>query len=151
MSWIKSERFKLLVKSKTTAKVVTIIAITLFFVLVIIQEFFIEHGVPKKVWMTQTQIALIEAALSEFNLDIGRFPTQEEDLEVFLSKPEDMEDSWDGPYLKKRDMIDPWGNRIVYRNPSTREGKDYDLISYGKDGKPGGEGLDKDILNENWR
>ena len=147
MSWIKSERFKLLVKSKTTAKVVTIMMIALFFVLVIIQVFFIEHGVPKKVWMTQAQIALIEVALSEFYLDHGRFPSQEEGLEIFLVKPEDMAESWDGPYLKKGEMIDFWRNRIVYRNPSTREGEDYDLISYGKDGKPGGKGLDKDILN----
>jgi len=55
------------------------------------------------------------------------------------------EENWDGPYLPKEIPLDPWQNEYVYRSPG--EHGDYDIISYGADGRPGGEGEDADIVN----
>lgn len=51
------------------------------------------------------------------------------------------------PYLEsKKDLIDPWGNNYVIRVPGT-DGRDFDVLSYGADGQPGGEGEDADIIH----
>ena len=52
---------------------------------------------------------------------------------------------WNGPYLDKEVPVDPWGKAYVYRLPG--EGKEYDIISYGEDGLPGGAGEAADIRN----
>ena len=55
-------------------------------------------------------------------------------------------EKWNGPYLKKRDMIlDPWENPYNYRLPG--EHGEYDLFSFGADGSDGGEGPDEDLVN----
>jgi general secretion pathway protein G len=48
--------------------------------------------------------------------------------------------------LRQRDLIDPWGNPYILRVPGV-ENPDFDIISYGADGQPGGEGYDADIVN----
>ena len=55
------------------------------------------------------------------------------------------EAKWEGPYLKKAIPLDPWGNAYVFKLPG--EHGDYDLLSLGKDGQPGGEGEAADITN----
>ncbi len=55
--------------------------------------------------------------------------------------------NWDGPYVDSPNLMDPWDNPYVYRQPSTHYGYDYDLYSMGKDGKVGGTDLDTDITN----
>jgi general secretion pathway protein G len=63
-------------------------------------------------------------------------------LAALTTKP-DGEVKWRGPYLQRSVPMDPWGNPYVFRVPGAAG--DYDLISYGKDGKPGGEGEDADL------
>jgi len=55
------------------------------------------------------------------------------------------EPKWNGPYLKKAVPLDPWGKAYVYRAPG--EKGDFDILSYGKDGQPGGSGENADITN----
>jgi len=93
----------------------------------------------------QAQIELFSAALDHFRLDAGRYPTTEEGLKVLIAKPLTVED-WRGPYLKKEIPEDPWGHPYLYRSPG-EEGREYELISYGADGQPGGEGEDQDIVS----
>lgn len=88
------------------------------------------------------QIDALRKAVDTYWLDTGHFPTNEQGLEALTVKP-DSESKWNGPYLQKRVPLDPWGNPYVYRMPGVQG--DYDLISYGKDGKPGGEGEDADV------
>jgi len=98
--------------------------------------------------VAQSQIALLEAALDQYRLDLGHYPTTEEGLEALIVPPEDEKDRarWRGPYLKKKKIPqDPWGHPYHYRCPG--EHGDYDLWSYGADGKPGGEGENADITN----
>ena len=90
------------------------------------------------------QIALFEAALDNYRLDIGRYPTTEQGLQALREQPDDVT-RWDGPYLKKAVPNDPWGNPFVYESPS--EHGDYAILSYGADGAPGGEDDNVDIVS----
>jgi general secretion pathway protein G len=92
----------------------------------------------------KAQIELLGAALDDFRLDNGRYPTTEEGLKALREKPGDLE-TWDGPYLPKPVPDDPWGRPYHYQSPG--EHGDYDLLSYGKDGVEGGEKENKDIVS----
>ncbi|MBW1972637.1 MAG: type II secretion system protein GspG [Spirochaetes bacterium] len=99
---------------------------------------------PSKQKAAKIQISLFESALEKFLLDMDRYPTTEEGLNALVKKPAGAE-KWAGPYLKKEIPLDPWGHPYVYKSPG--EHGDYDIISYGKDGQPGGEGEDRDIVS----
>ena len=88
------------------------------------------------------QIDALGKAVDAYWLDMGRFPTSEQGLDALVVKP-DGATKWNGPYLKKSVPLDPWGHPYLYRVPGAQG--DYDLIAYGKDGKPGGEGEDADV------
>lgn len=92
----------------------------------------------------KAQISLFETALDTYRLDVGKFPTTEQGLSALREKP-DSADNWDGPYLPKEIPLDPWGSPYVYRYPG--EHSDYEILSYGADKQPGGDGDDMDIYN----
>ena len=92
----------------------------------------------------KTQISLLETALDTYRLDVGKFPSIEEGLNALRVQPEDVK-KWEGPYLPKAVPMDPWGNPYVYKYPGDHGY--YDIISYGADGVPGGEGQNEDIVN----
>jgi len=89
-----------------------------------------------------TQIANIETTLDSYRLDMFKYPSSLEEL----VKTSSSDSKWQGPYLKKGLPKDPWGNEYQYRKPG-REGRDYDLYSFGADGQEGGEDEDADIVN----
>ncbi len=97
---------------------------------------------PAKQSATRAQIENFATALDTFLLDIGRYPTTQEGLKVLRIKPEGV-GKWNGPYLKKDVPKDPWSNDYIYRVPGHNGG--YDIISYGADGREGGEGENADI------
>lgn len=97
-----------------------------------------------KVSTAKAQIAAFESAIGSYRLDVGSFPTTDMGLQALRVRPNGV-DNWDGPYLPKDIPLDPWGHPYVYRCPS--EHGDYEIISYGADGREGGEGLDADILS----
>lgn len=101
-------------------------------------------GDKAKVKATQGQITQFGTALDNFRLDVGRYPTTEEGLNALRQKPSGA-DRWDGPYLQKDIPTDPWGRPYVYKSPGDHGG--YDLLSYGADGTPGGDGFNRDINN----
>ena len=90
------------------------------------------------------QIELFGAALDQYRLDVGRYPTTAEGLEALRAKPGNSE-NWNGPYLKKEVPVDPWGHNYVYTSPGVHD--DYDLVSYGADGVAGGEADNQDIVS----
>jgi len=92
----------------------------------------------------RAQIDALEKALDQYRLDTGHYPTTEDGLAALMTKPSN-ETKWDGPYLKKDVPVDPWGNPYVFKSPG--EHGDFDLLSYGKDGQPGGTGEAADITN----
>jgi general secretion pathway protein G len=92
------------------------------------------------------EIRQIEIALASFNIDNRRFPTTSEGLEALVSNPGGLPDYDPEAYLP-RVPLDPWKNSYVYISPGLN-GRDYDIVSYGKDGENGGAGYDADI--ESW-
>jgi general secretion pathway protein G len=92
----------------------------------------------------KAQISLLETALDTYRLDTGKYPATDQGLQALRVKPGGVE-NWDGPYLAKKVPLDPWGHAYEYRYPG--EHGDYEIISYGADGKSGGEGEDSDIVN----
>ncbi len=66
-------------------------------------------------------------------------------MAALLAKPAGLS-TWNGPYLKKNVPLDPWGHAYVYRSPGAKS--DIDIVSYGKDGEPGGEGENADVSNQ---
>lgn len=92
----------------------------------------------------RAQIDALEKALDQYRLDVGHYPGNDQNLAALITRPAD-EPRWDGPYLKKKIPLDPWGNPYVYKQPG--EHGEVDLQSYGSDGRPGGEGEAADIVN----
>lgn len=97
-----------------------------------------------EIQVAKAQIDALEKALDQYRLDTRRYPTTEEGLKALLERPV-REPFWNGPYLRKAIPLDPWGRPYVYRTPGTKG--DFDLVSYGRDGRPGGIGEDADVAN----
>lgn len=100
-----------------------------------------------KIAEAKLQIKNLETALKLYKLDNGFYPTTEQGLEALVNKPtiEPMPKKYkDEGYLEKRKVPkDPWGNPFIYVSPGSHG--DFDIVSYGADGKQGGEGKDADI------
>jgi general secretion pathway protein G len=92
----------------------------------------------------RAQIDALEKALDQYRLDVGRYPSSELGLNALLARPVG-EAKWNGPYLRKDLPLDPWGKPYLYKIPG--EKYEFDLVSYGKDGRPGGAGEDADLSN----
>jgi general secretion pathway protein G len=106
-------------------------------------KFFGQIG-KSEVKAAKAQIDALQKSLDQYRLDIGRYPSTEQGLVVLVIKPAD-EPKWAGPYLSKAVPKDPWGNDYQYRSPG--EHGEYDLLSFGRDGRPGGEGEDADLVS----
>jgi general secretion pathway protein G len=94
--------------------------------------------------VAKAQIDALEKALDQYRLDIGSYPNNEFGLKALVERPAD-QPKWAGPYLRKAVPLDPWGKPYLYKVPG--EKGDFDLVSYGKDGQPGGTGEAADISN----
>ena len=106
---------------------------------------FIRQGEKAKVKAARAQVEMLGTALDTFRLDVGRYPTSQEGLAALRQRPFGL-DRWDGPYLKKETPRDPWDRPYLYRAPG-EGGRPYDLLSYGADGGPGGDGDNRDITS----
>ena len=106
-------------------------------------KYFSQVG-KSEVKTAKAQIVGFEKALQQYRLDTGRYPTTEQGLAALVSKPTDVA-KWDGPYLEKSVPMDPWGHAYVFVSPG--EHGDVDISSLGRDGRPGGEGLDADVTS----
>ena len=97
-----------------------------------------------KVSAASTQARMLKTALETMRLDISRFPTKEEGLDLLNKTPTDerLSRRWHGPYLSEDVPLDPWGNPYMYEPQSDSY---LVLYSMGADGKPGGEGTDADV------
>ena len=95
----------------------------------------------------KVDISALESALKLYKLVNGKYPATEQGLQALVEKPEtgNVPKKWkEGGYLDKGKVPkDPWGNDFVYLSPGVHG--DFDIISYGADGVPGGESEDKDI------
>jgi len=94
--------------------------------------------------VARAQLDALEKALDQYRLDVGRYPSTELGLKALVERPAS-EPKWSGPYLRKDVPLDPWGKPYVYKLPG--EKGEFDLLSYGKDGQPGGTGENADLTN----
>ena len=93
------------------------------------------------------QIADIDKALEIYKLDVGRYPSSEEGLEALMKRPGSVS-GWNGPYLKGDSVpTDPWGHPFRYTSPGPNGG--VEILSFGADSAPGGDGENADIRNTN--
>ena len=105
------------------------------------------RNVPRsRVAAATSQIDSFMAALESYYIDCGSYPTEDQGLPALWTRPENGSVSWSGPYLLKKIPLDPWGNSYVYRVPG-KNNFPYEILSYGEDGKEGGEGYSKDITS----
>ena len=104
-------------------------------------RYFAQVG-KSEVQAARAQIDALDKALDQYRLDTRRYPSTEQGLQALVERPAG-EARWNGPYLRKAVPSDPWGNPYVYRNA----GDGVDILSYGRDGRPGGSELDADIAN----
>lgn len=105
----------------------------------------LENVDKARVTRAASDIRAIETALDLYRLDNFKYPTTEQGMEALVKQPADpsLTNYRSGGYLKAVPK-DPWGNPYIYTSPGA-DGRDYDIISYGRDGKPGGDGYDADI------
>lgn len=98
-----------------------------------------------RVTAAKLQISNFMDALGQYKLDTGLFPTTEQGLNALRIKPEGV-NNWNGPYLPKDVPMDQWGHSFVYKYPG-EHGDEPDILSYGADGQPGGEGISADVMS----
>ena len=90
---------------------------------------------------SKLQAQSVAAAMEQFQADNGRLPTEGEGLKALVVRPEGL-DSWAGPYIRTEAQLkDSWGKPFTYK----QDGSGFTIGSLGADGKPGGEGADRDI------
>ncbi|MFC0445729.1 type II secretion system major pseudopilin GspG [Pseudidiomarina halophila] len=92
-----------------------------------------------KIKTAETQMKMLETSLNTYRLDMGRYP---EKLDQLLTGDEP---NWQGPYFPKDVPPDPWGNDYLYKMPGDN-GQPFTLMSYGADGREGGEETNADII-----
>ena len=108
-------------------------------------KYFSQLG-KSEVTVAKAQIEAFDKSLDTYRLDVGRYPTAEEGLGALMTAPPSAGAKWNGPYLKKGVPQDPWGHPYQYRAPGSKG--EYEIISLGKDGQPGGSGDNADISSQ---
>jgi general secretion pathway protein G len=125
---------------------IMVVVVILGILAAVIVPRFLSRPDEAKVTKAKVDMKSIEEALGLFKLDSGFYPSTDQGLKALVEKPQTgmipSRYSADG-YLKKV-PVDPWHNPYVYLSPGLHS-QSFDLISYGADGQPGGEGFDADI------
>ena len=128
----------------TLIEMLVVVSIIALFAALVAPSMF-QQGDKARVVAARVQINNFEQALTQYKLSTGMFPTTEQGLEALRSKPANV-NQWEGPYLRKEIPLDPWGHPYLYKYPGDH-GEEPDIISYGLDGQPGGDGLNADIVS----
>jgi general secretion pathway protein G len=136
---------------KKTARGFTLLELLVVIVIIGLLAAFVGPKYFSQIGKSQQQVAhaqidAFEKALDQYRIDTGHYPSTDQGLNALFAQPAN-EANWHGPYLKKAIPPDPWGNAYTYTMPSTSPNMDYDIVSYGRDGKAGGAGDDADVTN----
>ena len=108
-------------------------------------KYFSQLG-KSEVTVAKAQIEAFDKSLDTYRLDVGRYPSAEEGLGALMTAPPSAGAKWNGPYLKKGVPQYPWGRAYQYRSPGSKS--EYEILSLGKDGQPGGTGDNADISSQ---
>lgn len=99
-----------------------------------------------KVTRAQVDLSTLASALERFYLNLDRYPTTEEGLQILVVPPAEGAKDWKGPYIAEL-RRDPWGSAYGYRSPGIQGNRPYDLWSRGSDRADGGQAETADISN----
>ena len=138
-------------RTRRAARGMTLIEILVVLVLIgvvlgIVGGNFLGKGEKAKADAAKIEIGQIGQTLDLYKLETGRYPTTQEGLQALISAPAGVT-NWNGPYWKKQAVPkDPWGNEYRYAAPGANN-QPYEIMSYGADGKEGGEGPNRDITS----
>lgn len=139
---MKRKRKKNVVKRGFTLIELLVVIVILSVLAALIVPKLIRRGEDAKVTAAEADLSTLSALLETFRLDMGRYPDTEEGIFVLREPPSD-DENWKGPYTRKDIPLDPWKNEYVYEYYDEEDA--FLLMSFGKDGVDGGEGLDADI------
>jgi general secretion pathway protein G len=125
---------------------ILVVLVLIGVVLGIVGGNFIGKGEKAKADAAKIEIGQIAQTLDLYKLETGRYPSTQEGLQALVSAPAGVS-NWNGPYWKKQSVPkDPWGNDYRYAAPGQNNAP-YEIMSYGADGREGGEGPNKDITS----
>jgi general secretion pathway protein G len=127
----------------TTVEVLVVVVIVALLLALVLPRTFGQRARPKGD-IARAEISALSKALLLYRQDVGSFPSSEQGLGALVAKPDGAE-RWMGPYLKDEVPLDPWGRSYSYKSPG--EHGEFDLLSYGADGKPGGTDENADIVS----
>ena len=128
-------------KSGFTLIEVVVVIIILVTLASIATPLYLNYVKKANVGAAKTQIRLLDDALTGYRLDVGTYPDSTVGLRALVENV-DQNAKWNGPYIQPAVPKDPWGNYLL-----PGEHREYDLMSYGADGQPGGSGENADITN----
>lgn len=132
----------------TLIEILVVITVIAVLASVVAPNVFKHVGEAKSV-TARSQIEMLGAALDAYRLDNGRYPTTAQGLAALWQAPaqDSRPTNWKGPYLRKDVPLDPWGRPYAYTCPGQHNPAGYDLVSYGADGQPGGDGEAADVVS----
>ena len=146
MSRVPHRRLGARVRGFTLIEILVVIVVIAILATLVAPNVF-QHVSTAKSSTAKSQIEMISTALDAYRLDNGQYPTTQQGLDALINKPTiDTPATWRGPYLRKEVPLDPWSEPYVYFAPGEVNTAGFDLLSYGADKKPGGEGENTDIL-----
>ena len=124
-----------------------IVAVTILGILasLLVPRFFSKIGGARQA-VAKQKIGVLELKVLEFQTDCGRLPASQEGLRALVQAPADVQEKWKGPYVKDKDIIDPWDEEFIYRYPG-RKNADFDIMTLGADKQEGGEDENADVVN----
>ena len=126
-------------KAFTLVEMMAVVVIIGILAAVIAPRFFGQVGQASKVRVKQ-DVEMIKKAVTLYKFNTHHFPQEIRDL---VNEPDGV-NGWEGPYLEKMPK-DPWGNDYQFASPGG-DNRQFDVWSYGRDGREGGEGEDADVL-----
>ena len=137
----RNEKMRIVRRCGFTLVEIMVVIVILVMLASVATPLYFRHLKNSRIATAKTQISMLEQALDDYRLDNGDYP---DELAALMENTGQLS-SWDGPYIKPAVPKDPWGREYVYICPG--ENGEFDLLSYGKDGRPGGSGEDADIAN----
>lgn len=129
----------------TLIEMLVVVTIIGLFVALVAPSMF-KRADQARITAARSQIQNFMTALGAYKLDTGMFPTSEQGLAALRVKPNDL-NQWNGPYMPLDIPKDPWGHDYAYKFPGDHGGEEPEIVSFGADGQPGGEGLNADIVS----
>jgi general secretion pathway protein G len=108
----------------------------------IVTPLYFRHLKKARINTAKTQVILLQQAVFDYRIDTSKLPSSLDDLVKNSG-----DSRWDGPYLQGSLPKDPWDNNYTYVVPG--RSSDFEIVSYGSDGQPGGDAEAADISNWN--